>query len=66
VQREFDSLENEILMLEEKKSELNEEINLSDGSNYKELETFSNELVKLEVDIETLTLRWMELSEKMD
>ena len=53
-------------MLEEKKAELQEEINTSDGSNYKELESFINELVKLEVDIETLTLRWMELSEKMD
>jgi ATP-binding cassette subfamily F protein uup len=62
-QREYDGIELEIDKLESRKSELNDLLNSSDGTNYKELELFSNELNEIEQNIEILTLRWMELDE---
>ncbi len=63
-QREYDSLEAEIPRLEEEKATLQEKMNSGAVTDYKELEQISNALVQLEEDIDTKTLRWMELSEK--
>ncbi|MFA5513000.1 MAG: ABC-F family ATP-binding cassette domain-containing protein [Candidatus Kapaibacterium sp.] len=62
-QREFNSLEDKIQLLEEKKLGISENISKSDGSNYKELEILSMELSEIETQIDELTLRWMELDE---
>jgi ABC transport system ATP-binding/permease protein len=62
-QREYDSIENEIDTLELRKSDINDIMNKSDGSNYKELELLSIDLAEIEERISSLTNRWMELEE---
>lgn len=65
-QREFDSLEKEIPRLEELKQKLENKINSGDISDYKELEELSHELVLLGEEIETKTMKWLDLSEMLE
>lgn len=65
-QREFDSLEKEIPQLEEKKKQLEQKMHSGGITDYKELEELSHELVLLGEQIDEKTMRWMEISEKME
>ncbi len=62
--REFEELDNQIPLLEEEKTKLEEE--LSSGMlDTEELLSKSNRISRLIEEIETKTMRWMELSELM-
>ena len=65
-QREFNVIESKISKLEEQKAKLQALINSGNIINYKDLEQKSNELFNLENQIELATLRWIELSEKVE
>lgn len=61
-QREYDSLEEEIDTLEQRKTELTGKIN-GGSEDYNELMDWSKELEKLEEDIDEKSMRWLELAE---
>lgn len=61
--REFENLEKEISLLENKKEALVTKLNAGDGS-YEDLARWSKEIGEIGNEIEMKTLRWMELSEK--
>ncbi|CAG5084479.1 ABC-F family ATP-binding cassette domain-containing protein [Parvicella tangerina] len=61
---EFEQLDKEIPELEDKKSKLSEQLN--DASlDYEEIEKISAALTKLVEDLDTKTMRWMELADLM-
>lgn len=65
-QREFDSLEKSIPALEKEKLDLHELLYSGKITDYKVLEEKSHYLQRLEEGIETATMRWLELSEKIE
>lgn len=65
-QRELMALEKEIPKLEAEKAELHNLLYSGGISDYKILEEKSRELTALEESLDEKTLRWMELSEKLD
>ncbi len=64
-QREFDSLEAEIPQLETDKAELERAVYSGEITDYKLLEEMSNQLTQLNESIDEKTMRWLELSEKV-
>lgn len=65
-QREFDSLEKEIPLMEKQKEELEEFISKMDVREYKKIEVKSTELAELENKIEESTMRWLDLSDSVE
>ena len=63
-QREFDELEKQIPLLEEKKKELEEFLN-SGTNNHQELLDKSEEISKTIAELDEKELRWLELSERL-
>ncbi|MFT6855581.1 MAG: ATP-binding cassette subfamily F protein uup [Cyclobacteriaceae bacterium] len=61
-QREFTSLEDEIAKLETKKSEI--EKALTSETEYAKLQEFASEINKVNKDLESKEMRWLELSER--
>jgi ATP-binding cassette subfamily F protein uup len=61
-QFEFDTLDKEIVEMEELKNQLSEKLNNPDLS-YEDIEATSTQLTNLVEELETKTLRWMELAE---
>lgn len=62
-QREYDGIEANIKQLEVRRENISNQINQSDGANYKELEVLGNELSEIDSKIDLLTMRWIELEE---
>ena len=62
-QREFDELEKQIPLLEEKKKEIEEFLN-SGTNNHQELLEKSEEISKIIAELDEKELRWLELSER--
>lgn len=60
--KEFETLEGEIEILENKKSELIEKLNTGTG-NHEDLNAWSIEIEQLTIEIEQKEFRWLELSE---
>lgn len=63
--QEYEKLQQEIEALERKKSEVTDLLNQG-STNHQELQQWANEIQKISGDIETKTLRWMELAEMME
>lgn len=61
-QREFEQLEKEIASLEQKKSQLVEQLNKGEGK-HEELTAWSQEIETLHAEINNKEMRWLELSE---
>ena len=62
--REYEALEGEIMELETKKEALIEKLNSGEAS-HEELTEWSQEIEKLDAEIDAKTERWMELEEKV-
>ncbi|MFP4529498.1 MAG: ABC-F family ATP-binding cassette domain-containing protein [Candidatus Kapaibacterium sp.] len=65
-QREYDSIENELPALEDKKAEIERKAYSGEITDYKELQKISSELEELTEKIDEMTTRWLELEEKAD
>jgi ATP-binding cassette subfamily F protein uup len=65
-QLELEKLESIIPEMEKKKSYLEEQMNSGSISDYVELENMSKELVDLELKLDDLTMKWLEISEKKE
>jgi ABC transport system ATP-binding/permease protein len=63
--REYESLENKIPELEEKKAALEKLLYPTPPSDYEELQKLSEEIAAIAAEIEAATERWMELAELM-
>jgi len=59
-------LENDINELEDEKNTIESNINSGSISDYNELDKMSHKLAELNIIIEEKTLRWMELTEKIE
>lgn len=64
-QREFDALEIEIPQIEAQKNDMENKIITLPPSEYKEIENLSNDIAKLTDLIDEKTMRWLELSDKV-
>ncbi len=64
-QLEYEKLEKEIPDLEERKLNLEKQIESGSITDYNELEAKSHELVELEKEIEVAMIRWFELGDKV-
>lgn len=64
-QREYESLEEEIEKLEEKKAELMKQINAG-SDDYQELQAWSEELKQVDQDLDKKGDRWLELAERAE
>ncbi|MEQ9403248.1 MAG: ABC transporter C-terminal domain-containing protein [Cyclobacteriaceae bacterium] len=60
-QRELKNLDSEIPKLEAKRIELQE--SLSNETEYEKLQSISDEIKKIEAELEAKEMRWLELSE---
>ncbi len=62
-QKEYENIEIEINKLEQEKNIISTQIANSIGLDYKQIENLSQEIAKIDENIELLTLRWLELTE---
>lgn len=65
-QIEFNDIENKLPVIEEEKSGLENKLNSGEITDYKKLEELSEELLKINIQIDQLTERWIELSESIE
>jgi ATP-binding cassette subfamily F protein uup len=61
--QEYEKLQGEIDALEKKKESLSSQINSNSTSDHKQLHEWANEIQKLSDQIDTKTLRWLELAD---
>jgi ATP-binding cassette subfamily F protein uup len=63
-QKELDDLETDISILEEKKLRITDELT-SGVTDYNEIQRLSDELKKITDDLDTKSMRWLEIQEEV-